>query len=111
SSAPSRVGLSSAIIRFMRSAPIGSKSARWQTTSSVLHLPGTGRAWTCSRLIPATACRRDFGPAKYSSTNAESDGIGCGSWKKRKQFLFSRDAAAERDGQHLPLSGRGQTTH
>src|SRR5437667_68273 len=46
------------MMRFMRSAMMGSKSARWQTTSSVLHLPATGRALTCSRLMPATACRR-----------------------------------------------------
>src|SRR5207249_1454451 len=36
-------------------------------TSSVLHLPGTGLARSCSRLMPRTACRKALAPATYAS--------------------------------------------
>ena len=48
-------GRSIATVRFMRSAKNCSQSAMWQTTSSVLHLPATGRERSCSTVIPATA--------------------------------------------------------
>ena len=44
SSPPNSVGSFSAITRLMRSAPMISKSAKWQMTSNVDHLPGMGRA-------------------------------------------------------------------
>src|SRR5262249_19171502 len=72
SSAPSNVGRSSARTRFIRSAKIGSKSAKWQTTSRVLHLPAIGRARSCSRLMPATGCRKVSTPARHESINAAS---------------------------------------
>jgi hypothetical protein len=34
----------------------------WQTTSSVLHLPATGRDRSCSNVIPATASRNSSTP-------------------------------------------------
>src|SRR5437879_4228074 len=49
--------------RFMRSARMGSKSARWQTTSRVLSLPATGRASVCSAVMPANAWRSRRGPS------------------------------------------------
>jgi hypothetical protein len=39
-----------------------SVSARWQTTSSTLHLPAIGLMTNCSRLNPAIAARRSFHP-------------------------------------------------
>ena len=61
------------MIRFIRSAKIGSKSAMWLTTSSVLHFPAMGRATSCSRVIPFTAWRSAVAPARYWS--ASSDGV------------------------------------
>ena len=43
---------------------LASVSARWQTTSSTLHLPGIGRATTCSRLMPATGVAELRGPGE-----------------------------------------------
>src|SRR6266550_1283070 len=60
------------MMRFMRSARIGSKSARWQTTSNVLHLPAIGRASNCSGRMPLTAARSAFGPLKYDSISGEN---------------------------------------
>ena len=48
--------------RTIRSVKNTSVSARWPTHSTVLHLPGTGRARTCSWVIPATADRRSSIP-------------------------------------------------
>ena len=54
-------GFSSAITRLMRSAMIGSKSARCATTSSVFHLPRIGRASNCSRDMPGDGLTQEFG--------------------------------------------------
>ena len=52
----------------MRSARIGSKSARWQTTSSVLHFPAIGRAIAADPVPP----RRSVVIALW---DAEEDGL------------------------------------